>query len=54
VEEGNEGLVGGLDEEELQRVAIECDALKGLDDGVQDGAASDWEASIVKHVVRNL
>lgn len=28
VEEGNEGVVGGLDQQELERVAIESDAFE--------------------------
>jgi hypothetical protein len=42
VEEGDERLVGGLDEEELQRVAIERDALQRLQDAVEDGASGNY------------
>jgi len=28
VEEGNEGVVGGLDQQELQRVTVESDAIE--------------------------
>lgn len=40
-EERNEGLVGGLDEHELEGVAVEGDALEGAQDRVKDGATSD-------------
>lgn len=41
VEERDEGLVGGLDQQELERVTVEGDALERVDDRVQDGATSD-------------
>jgi hypothetical protein len=44
VEKGDERLVGGLDKEELQRVAIERDALKGLQDAVENGASGNYRA----------
>ena len=46
VEEGDEGLVGALDEHELQRVAIESNALEGTDDGAESGTAGNYEKSI--------
>lgn len=42
VEEGDEGLVGGLDQHELKRVAIESNALKGGENSVQESATSDY------------
>lgn len=44
VEEGDEGLVGGLDQHELERVAIESNAFEGGKDGVQKSAPSDWNS----------
>ena len=41
VEERDEGLVGGLDEHELERVAIEGDAFKRAQDGVEESATSN-------------
>lgn len=41
LEERNEGLVGSFDQEELERVSVEGDALKGGDNRVHDSAASD-------------
>lgn len=40
VEQGNERLVGGLDEEELESVTVECNAREGAQDRVEDCAAS--------------
>ena len=40
-EERDERLVGGLDEHELERVAIEGDALEGAQDGVEDGTTGN-------------
>jgi hypothetical protein len=39
VEERNEGLVRRLHNHELQRVVVECDALKGAQDGVKERSA---------------
>ena len=44
VEEGDEGVVGDLLDEELEGVAIERNALESVEDGVEDGATSDWKA----------
>lgn len=44
VEERNEGLVGGLDEKELEGVTVECDALEGAEDRVKDGATSHYSS----------
>jgi len=41
VEERNERLVGSLDQEELERVAIESDAFQSREDSVEQGTASD-------------
>ena len=41
MEERDERLVCGLDEHELERVAVERDALQGAEDGVEGGAARD-------------
>ena len=41
LEEGNERLVGGLDQHELEGVAIESNALQRFEDGVEKSAASD-------------
>jgi hypothetical protein len=41
LEQRDEWLVGCLDEHELQRVAVECDALQRRDDCVKEGATSD-------------
>ena len=40
MEERNEGVVGGLDQQELERVTIESDALERVEDGVEDSATS--------------
>lgn len=40
-EERNEWLVGGLDEHELEGVAIEGDALEGAQDGVEDSTTGN-------------
>lgn len=41
--ERDKWLVCRLDEEELERVVVEGDALQGSQDRVQDGASSDYE-----------
>lgn len=41
VEEGDERLVGGLDEHELKGVAVESDALESTDNGAECGTASN-------------
>jgi hypothetical protein len=41
VEEGDERLVGGLDEEELERVTIEGNALQRSQDRVHHGPAGN-------------
>ena len=46
VEEGDEGLVGALNEHELQRVAIESNALEGANDGAESGTAGNYEKII--------
>jgi hypothetical protein len=51
VEERDEWLVGGLDQEELERVAVEGDALERGDDGVHHSPASDV-ADAVDSLVR--
>lgn len=43
VEERNEGLIGSLDQHELERVAIESNALERGEDSVQDSATSNWK-----------
>jgi hypothetical protein len=40
VEERDEGLVGGLDQQELEGVTVESDALKRVDDRVHNGTTS--------------
>ena len=42
MEERDERLVGRRDEHELEWVAIECDTLQGIDDGVEDSPASNY------------
>lgn len=41
VEEGDNRLVGGLDEQELEGVSIEGNALQSSEDGVHGSATSD-------------
>jgi len=41
VEERDDGLVGGLDEQDLEGVTVEGDALQGSKDGVHGGATGD-------------
>lgn len=43
LEERDEGLVGGLDQHELQGIAVEGDAFEGAQDGVEHGTASNYE-----------
>lgn len=45
-EQRNKGLVGGLDHQELKRVAVESDALERGDDRVEDGTAGNVSNSI--------
>ena len=40
VEEGNEGVVGSFDQQELERVTVESDAVERVDDRVEDSATS--------------
>lgn len=40
VEQGDERVVGGLDEEELKRVTVECNTLERVQDRVEDCATS--------------
>lgn len=40
-EEGDEGLVGGLNEHELERVAVEGNAFERAQDGVEDSATGN-------------
>lgn len=40
-EEGDEGLVGSLDEHELQGVAVERDAFERSKDGVEEGTTGN-------------
>ena len=47
VEEGDEGLVRGLDEHELERVTVESDALKGGDHRLQHRAARNYNPMLV-------
>jgi hypothetical protein len=44
VEERNDGLVGSLDEQDLEGVAVEGDALQSSENGIQGGATSDCKA----------
>lgn len=44
MEKGNEWLVGGLNQHELERVAVERNALKRTKDSVEEGAPGDWDA----------
>ncbi len=48
VEERNEGLVGSLDQHELEGVAIESNALERGKDSVQNGATSNWKENEVR------
>jgi hypothetical protein len=41
VEEGNEWLIGGLNQHELERVTIERNTFKRSKDRVEDRASSD-------------
>lgn len=41
VEQRDERLVGGLDEHELERVAVESDALQSIEDRGEHGTASN-------------
>ncbi len=41
MEEGDEGVVGRLDEEQLQRVSVKGDAFEGSNDSMQKSASSD-------------
>lgn len=43
VEERDERLVSALDDHQLERVAVECDALERLQDGAHRGAAGDCQ-----------
>lgn len=46
MEEGDEGLIrGGLDEE-LERVAVEGDTLQGAYNGTHESAAGDWKKDV--------
>lgn len=40
VEEGNEGVVGGLDQQELERVTVESNAFERIEDRMEDSATS--------------
>ena len=42
VEEGDERLVSGRDEHELERVAVERNALQCVYDGLKNGAARNY------------
>lgn len=42
VEERDERLIGGLDDHELERVAVECDALERLQDRAERCSAGDF------------
>ena len=50
VEEGDEGLVGSLDEHKLERVAVECDALESTDHGAESGTAGDYDSAVSKRM----
>ena len=50
VEERDHGLVGGLDEQDLEGVLIEGNALQSGEDGVHCGATSDYEGKNKKTV----
>ena len=41
VEQRDERLVRGLDEHELERIAIESDALESADDSIEGGTTSN-------------
>ena len=43
VEERDDGLVGGLNEQDLEGVSVEGDALQSREDGVHGGATSNYE-----------
>lgn len=43
VEERDDGLVGGLDEHDIEGVGVEGNALQSGEDGVHGGATSDCE-----------
>lgn len=45
VEERDERLIGRLDDHKLERVAVECDALKGLQDRAERRPARDFIAN---------
>jgi hypothetical protein len=45
VEERDEGLVGSLDEQDLEGVAVEGDALQSGEDGVRGGTTSNYEVN---------
>jgi len=49
VEQGDEGLVASLDEQDAERVVIEGNPLKCPQDRVQDGSASDCGLSDVQN-----
>jgi hypothetical protein len=40
VEEGNEGVVGSFDQQELERVTVESNAFERGEDRVEDSATS--------------
>ena len=42
MEQGDEGLVSGLDEHEPERVVIEGDPLQSRNDRAQSGPAGDY------------
>ena len=43
MEEGDERLVGGLDEHELKGIAVEGNTLQSRDDGAKSGTAGNCE-----------
>lgn len=46
MEEGDERLVGGLDEHKLKGIAVEGNTLQGRDDRAESGAAGNYERTV--------
>jgi hypothetical protein len=47
VEERNEWLIRRLNQQELKRVSVECDAFQRSENGMQEGPPSDCESTLV-------
>jgi len=45
-EEGDERLIGRLDQHELQRITIESNSLEGTEDSMKEGATSNFVVSL--------